>query len=96
MPSKNTPAKTDEVEVIRPSWWRAAARHLGRADPVFRGVIQHSRQTSWRAPSDPFVALARAIIGQQISVAAANGIWRRLLESLSAGAALPPERVLEA
>lgn len=79
----NTPVPPfTEPPLIRPPWWRAAARHLGAVNPVFKEVIRASRGVSWRVPSDPFTALARAILGQQISVAAANGIWQRLVNGL--------------
>ena len=41
-------------------------------------LVSHTRDQPWRPPGEPFAALARAVIGQQISVKAAASVWERL------------------
>jgi DNA-3-methyladenine glycosylase II len=70
-----------------------ADEHLRSVDPVMRGLIdargpidpEIDRRGS---RPDPFEALARAIVGQQLSTKAARSIWERVVETLG-GAATP-------
>ena len=61
-----------------PAYWLKAKRALSRADPVLGGIIRaHPRV--WLVPRGaPFYTLARSIVGQQISVKAAQSIWTRV------------------
>ena len=74
----------------RPRWWKSASTHLAAVDPAFGRLIADSAGTPWRRRGDPFAALARAIVGQQISVKAAASVWARLLEACQATPELPP------
>lgn len=61
--------------------------HLRGVDPVMRGLIDArgpiDPETDRRGSRpDPFVALARAIVGQQLSTKAARSIWERVAETL--------------
>lgn len=47
------------------------------ADPVMARVTEAVREVSVGRESDRFVALASAIVGQQLSTAAASTIWKR-------------------
>ena len=64
---------------MKPRWWDDAARELARRDPVMRRLVRRYPDASLRRRSDAFTALARAITGQQISVKAAEAIWRRFV-----------------
>jgi DNA-3-methyladenine glycosylase II len=64
----------------KPRYWRQAIAALSAADPVLAGVIETSRSDGLRRRGDPFIMLARAIIGQQISVKAADSTWARFAE----------------
>lgn len=66
----------------RPAYWPRAIEALSTADPVLARVIATSRSQGLRRRKDPFLMLARAIIGQQISTKAADSIWLRLAEGL--------------
>jgi len=61
----------------KPDFWDEASAHLMRRDRILKKLIP--RHTSeWLAPSaTPFMALARAIVCQQLSVTAADAIWQR-------------------
>ncbi len=72
----------------------AAVRHLRAADPVMARVIDAVGPFAMRiGDGDPFRALARAIVAQQISGAAAASILARLADRLlGSGAAAPAVR----
>ena len=62
------------------------AAHLARVEPRFARALDLTGPPPLRRRPDGFEALLRAIVSQQLSVAAAEGITRRLLE---AGAGTP-------
>jgi DNA-3-methyladenine glycosylase II len=81
---------------MKPAYWDDARKALWRADPVMRRLIRRVPGVHLVRRGDPFTTLARAIVGQQISVKAAQTIWARF--SAAAGAAegekaLAPARV---
>lgn len=61
-----------------PSYWDEARRALAAADPVMAGVIAAAGGAALRPRRDAFHSLARSIVGQQISVKAAESVWGRL------------------
>jgi DNA-3-methyladenine glycosylase II len=79
-----------------------AATALSAADPVLGRLIQTlgDPELPARRPDRPdggehYAALVRTIAGQQLSVRAAQAIWRKLLDRFD-GRAPTPEEVLEA
>ncbi|GAB3864173.1 DNA-3-methyladenine glycosylase [Hymenobacter segetis] len=64
---------------------QAAIEHLSAADPILGTVIANGRDIPPRPHEDLYLALLRAIVGQQISTKAAAAIWKRF-QSL-----FPPE-----
>jgi DNA-3-methyladenine glycosylase II len=64
---------------VKPRWWDEAAAELARRDRVMRRLVRRYPGASLKRRSDAFTALARAITGQQISVKAADAIWRRFV-----------------
>ena len=59
-------------------YWDEASSVLGGRDGLLAGLIDRHRGDRLSGSGDAFTTLANAIIGQQISVAAASGIWGRL------------------
>jgi len=84
---------------MKPRYWDEAVQTLSRCDPVLRRLIRRYPGIHLKRRSDPFTTLARAIVGQQISVKAADTIWRRFV-ALVEGAPqrgfprLAPQRVV--
>ncbi len=76
-----------------PDYWSTARRSLARRDPVLAGIIRAHPDIALRTRGDAFQTLARSIVGQQISVKAADSVWRRITEAVDAVA---PEAVLGA
>jgi DNA-3-methyladenine glycosylase II len=60
-----------------PEYWQAACAELAAADPVMAELIARYPNCVLGDRGDPFQTLARAIVGQQISVKAADSIWAR-------------------
>ena len=64
---------------LKPRYWDEAARALSRGDRVLRRLIRRYPGIHLKRRSDAFTTLARAIVGQQISVKAADAIWGRFV-----------------
>jgi len=64
---------------VKPPYWDEAVAHLSRVDPVMQRLVVAYPEIHLTRRSDPFTTLARAIVGQQISVKAAQAIWDRLV-----------------
>jgi DNA-3-methyladenine glycosylase II len=61
-----------------PAYWNEACRDLAARDSTLDRIIGLNREHVLRGSGDAFRTLVNAIVGQQISVAAAAGIWGRL------------------
>jgi len=61
-----------------PDYWPQATRELAVRDAVLRGLIDRFRGLTLGSRGDAFSTLARSIVGQQISVKAAQSVWDRL------------------
>lgn len=60
-----------------PDYWMEACRHLMKRDRVMKKLIPQHGGVSLQSRGDAFVTLARSIVGQQISVKAAQSVWDR-------------------
>jgi DNA-3-methyladenine glycosylase II len=60
-----------------PAYWDDACRHLVEKDRVMKRLIPQFGDTCLQTRGDAFVTLARSIVGQQISVKAAQTVWDR-------------------
>ena len=63
-----------------PKYWKQAIKELKQTDSILKTIIDDKSQLDIKIKTDPFITLARAIVGQQISVKAAETIWGRLVE----------------
>jgi DNA-3-methyladenine glycosylase II len=61
-----------------PDYWAQATRELAARDGVLRGLIDRFQGLALGSRGDAFSTLARSIVGQQISVKAAQSVWDRL------------------
>jgi DNA-3-methyladenine glycosylase II len=62
---------------MKPEYWDRAKRTLVRRDPVMAQIIRRHPRIHLEPRGEPFHTLARAIVGQQISVAAAQSVWNK-------------------
>jgi DNA-3-methyladenine glycosylase II len=70
-------AKTATAAVTVPDYWADACAHLMKKDRVMNRLIPQFGDSRLQTRGDAFVTLARSIVGQQISVKAAQTIWDR-------------------
>jgi DNA-3-methyladenine glycosylase II len=63
------------VELVKPDYWPEACRHLARKDRVLKRLIPQFGDACLQSRGDAFTTLARSIVGQQISVKAAQSVW---------------------
>lgn len=69
-----------------PPYWQDATTDLALRDEVMAGLIASYLDEVLLNHDNPFQTLIRAVVGQQISVKAADAIWKRLerhLETIS-------------
>ncbi len=60
-----------------PAYWDEACRHLAKRDRVMKKLIPRFGEARLTSRGDAFTTLARSIVGQQISVKAAQSVWDR-------------------
>jgi DNA-3-methyladenine glycosylase II len=70
------------AEIIVPDYWEVAKTELMRRDRILRKLIPKFGDLQLVGRGDPFTTLARAIVGQQISVKAAQSVWERLVTTV--------------
>ena len=68
---------TPVVKIETPDYWDEACRHLVKKDRVMKRLIPQFGDACLQSRGDAFVTLARSIVGQQISVKAAQAVWDR-------------------
>jgi len=59
----------------KPKYWNKAKRTLSKKDKVMRKLIHNYKDKSLVTRNDVFFSLCKSIIGQQISVKAANSVF---------------------
>ena len=69
--------KAAAVDEVTPDYWDEACKHLAKRDRVMRKLIPRFGEACLQTRGDAFTTLARSIIGQQISVKAAQSVWAR-------------------
>lgn len=70
-------SQTVPIQDGRPEYWDEAVAALLERDRILRRIIPQFSDDALAPPGDPFVTLARALIGHQSSVKAAEAAWQR-------------------
>jgi DNA-3-methyladenine glycosylase II len=65
-----------------PAYWAQATQELASRDPVIASIAAGSAGLTLRSRGDAFATLARSIVGQQISVKAAESVWQKVAAAL--------------
>lgn len=81
---KNDPADLDDAAdaaISVPAYWEQAKAELMKRDRIMRKLIPQFGDLQLTGRGDAFTTLARSIIGQQISVKAAQALWQRFLQT---------------
>ena len=76
---------------MKPDYWDKAKRALAKRDPVMAAIMRRHPRVHLEPRGEPFHTLARAIVGQQISVKAAQSVWNKFADLVPVVA---PEHVL--
>jgi DNA-3-methyladenine glycosylase II len=80
---------------ITPAFWDEACKHLAKRDRVMRKLIPQFAEGRLQSRGDAFTTLARSVVGQQISVKAAQSVWNRFAAlTVEPSAHLVPASVL--
>lgn len=77
---------------VAPDYWEQACAELMKQDRILKKIIPKHGSGFLTTRGDPFTTLARAIVGQQISVAAAQSVWNKVLLALKNK--VSPENIL--
>jgi DNA-3-methyladenine glycosylase II len=78
-----------------PDFWDQACGHLAKRDRVMRKLIPNCGPSRLQCRGDAFTTLARSIVGQQISVKAAQMVWDRFMLLMPEGSKpLSPEGLM--
>jgi DNA-3-methyladenine glycosylase II len=82
---------------VTPAYWDDACKHLARRDRVMKKLIPQFGEARLQSRGDAFTTLARSIVGQQISVKAAQSVWDRFVALVDCAPTtrLPPAEVLK-
>ncbi len=75
--TKKTASEPTAPTLSTPDYWEDACKHLVKKDRVMRRLIPQFGDACLQTRGDAFVTLARSIVGQQISVKAAQSVWDR-------------------
>ena len=59
-------------------FWDDACKHLAKRDRVMKKLIPRFADGRLESRGDAFTTLARSIVGQQISVKAAQSVWNQI------------------
>ena len=80
---------------VSPDYWEAACKHLKRSDRVMKRLIPRFGEARLQSRGDAFTTLSRSVVGQQISVKAAQSVWNRFsaLANPQGGGPLVPAAV---
>ena len=60
-----------------PKYWNKAKKYLARKDPIMKKLIEKYKDNNLSTRKDVFFSLCKSIVGQQISVAAANSVFSK-------------------
>ncbi len=75
--ASSSAAPAQSVVVSTPAYWAEACKHLMKKDRVMKRLIPQFGDAALQTQGDAFTTLARSIVGQQISVKAAQTVWER-------------------
>ncbi|MBP03412.1 MAG: DNA-3-methyladenine glycosylase [Euryarchaeota archaeon] len=78
--------------MAEPPYWAKAVEHLKSADPILSGIIDENLRPFLSPNGNVGNTLIKSIVGQQISVKAADSVWRKMSGLL--GAVIPENIVL--
>ncbi len=80
---------------VTPGYWDDACKYLSKRDRVMKKLIPQFGEARLQSRGDAFTTLARSVVGQQISVKAAQSVWDKFAALLGGPSyAIDPTLVL--
>ena len=76
-----------------PKYWNKAKKILSKRDPILKKITKKLNKGYLTSKDDPFFSLCRTIVGQQISIKAADSIWLKF--EIKCRKKIIPSRVLK-
>ena len=76
-----------------PKYWNKAKKILSKRDPILKKIIKKLNKGYLTSKDDPFFSLCRTIVGQQISIKAADSIWLKF--EIKCRKKIIPSRILK-
>ena len=74
-----------------PNYWKKAKLYLSKKDNVMKNLIIKYNDATLTSRKDVFYSLCKSIVGQQISVAAANSVFKKFV--IACGGKISPKNV---
>ena len=68
-------------KLVTPEYWEEGKAYLAKRDKKLKSIISSYHGETMTLRGEPFYSLVRAIVGQQISVKAADSVFKRLSEA---------------
>lgn len=66
-----------------PAYWQDACEALALQSPVWAELVARHSDRALRSRGAPYETMLRSLVGQQISVKAADAVWARVVEALN-------------
>jgi DNA-3-methyladenine glycosylase II len=66
-----------------PVYWQEACEALSRLSPVWANLVVRHADRALRSRGAPYETMLRSLVGQQISVKAADAVWARVVDALN-------------
>lgn len=73
------------MAIVTPEYWEEACKYLSKRDRVMSKLIPLCGEGQLHSRGDAFTTLARSIVGQQISIKAAQSVWERFAALMDSG-----------
>ncbi len=74
-----------------PNYWKKAKLYLSKKDKIMKNLIIKYNDATLTSRKDVFYSLCKSIVGQQISVAAANSVFKKFV--IACGGKISPKNV---
>ncbi len=71
--------RKSSIQIYTPDYWEEACKHLAKKDRVMKRLIPKFGNACLESRGDAFTTLARSVVGQQISVKAAQTVWDKFV-----------------
>lgn len=65
-----------------PAYWQEACEALSSQSPVWANLVTRYSERALRSRGAPYETMLRSLVGQQISVKAADAVWARVVDAL--------------